>query len=157
MRGRKPKPTALKLVEGNPGHRPINKREPKGEPISLSPPPELTKAQRVLWRKAIRVAPRQLLGACDRMLLTVWCVTQDHYSTAVKMQAQIDADNNRPLLVESRRDGGLTESPYLRLMHKHAQTLVKVASELGFTPSSRSRLACPQSPKDDAASKLFGF
>ncbi len=29
MRGRKPKPTALKLVSGNPGHRPLNTREPK--------------------------------------------------------------------------------------------------------------------------------
>lgn len=28
IRGRKPKPTALKVLEGNPGHRPLNKREP---------------------------------------------------------------------------------------------------------------------------------
>lgn len=27
-RGRKPKPTALKLLEGNPGKRPINEHEP---------------------------------------------------------------------------------------------------------------------------------
>ena len=27
-RGRKPKPTALKLLEGNPGKRPLNDREP---------------------------------------------------------------------------------------------------------------------------------
>ena len=28
MRGRKPKPTALKLIDGNPGKRPINAHEP---------------------------------------------------------------------------------------------------------------------------------
>ena len=28
IRGRKPKPTALKLLEGNPGKRPINEHEP---------------------------------------------------------------------------------------------------------------------------------
>lgn len=28
IRGRKPKPTALKVLEGNPGHRPLNKKEP---------------------------------------------------------------------------------------------------------------------------------
>ena len=28
-RGRKPKPTALKVLEGNPGRRPLNKNEPK--------------------------------------------------------------------------------------------------------------------------------
>lgn len=27
-RGRKPKPTALKVLEGNPGKRPLNKNEP---------------------------------------------------------------------------------------------------------------------------------
>jgi len=29
MAGRKPKPTALKIIEGNPGKRPLNKNEPK--------------------------------------------------------------------------------------------------------------------------------
>ena len=28
-RGRKPKPTALKMLEGNPGKRPLNEYEPK--------------------------------------------------------------------------------------------------------------------------------
>ena len=28
-RGRKPKPTAVKKLQGNPGKRPLNKREPK--------------------------------------------------------------------------------------------------------------------------------
>ncbi|HZK10243.1 MAG TPA: phage terminase small subunit P27 family, partial [Clostridia bacterium] len=30
-RGRKPKPTALKVLEGNPGKRPLNKNEPQPE------------------------------------------------------------------------------------------------------------------------------
>ena len=29
QRGRKPKPTAMKVLEGNPGGRPLNKNEPK--------------------------------------------------------------------------------------------------------------------------------
>ena len=31
MRGRKPKPTRLKVIDGNPGRRPLNKREPVPE------------------------------------------------------------------------------------------------------------------------------
>lgn len=31
MRGRKPKPTAMKLLEGNPGHRPLNVGEARLE------------------------------------------------------------------------------------------------------------------------------
>ena len=29
MRGRKPTPTAIKVLEGNPGKRPLNDREPQ--------------------------------------------------------------------------------------------------------------------------------
>jgi hypothetical protein len=32
MRGRKPKPTYLKLLNGNPGKRPLNEQEPKPQP-----------------------------------------------------------------------------------------------------------------------------
>ena len=42
MRGRKPKPTALKLLEGNPGKRRINGTEPK-PPSSLSTVANLTR------------------------------------------------------------------------------------------------------------------
>ena len=34
-RGRKPIPTAIKELEGNPGGRPLNKREPK--PVKKAP------------------------------------------------------------------------------------------------------------------------
>jgi hypothetical protein len=36
MRGRKPKPTHLKLLEGNPGRRPLNTGEPRG-PVTEAP------------------------------------------------------------------------------------------------------------------------
>jgi hypothetical protein len=32
MRGRRPKPTRLKLLTGNPGKHPLNRSEPKPEP-----------------------------------------------------------------------------------------------------------------------------
>ncbi len=42
VRGRKPKPSHLKLVTGNPGKRAINTQEPVPERILPAPPPELT-------------------------------------------------------------------------------------------------------------------
>src|SRR3990167_409271 len=39
MPGRRPKPTELKILEGNPGHRPLNIREPKPpKGIPICPP-----------------------------------------------------------------------------------------------------------------------
>ena len=37
-RGRKPKPTALKVLEGNPGKRPLNDREPVPPKATLKCP-----------------------------------------------------------------------------------------------------------------------
>ena len=38
-RGRKPTPTGLKLIKGNPGRRPINQGEPTIETIQIPKPP----------------------------------------------------------------------------------------------------------------------
>jgi len=157
MSGRKNKPTILRVIEGNRRHRPINKDEPVSEWLSNKPPACLTRSQRVLWRRALRSAPPGLLGEDDKTLLMIWCVTQDHYSTAVAMQTKLDLSAEMPLLVLSK-SGDSTESPYLRLMHKHAGTLVRVASELGFSPSTRARMQAPRVRKEaDPATKLFGF
>ena len=46
MRGRKPKPTALKLIAGNPGHRPLNKKEPKVAYVTgAAKPPKWVKGE----------------------------------------------------------------------------------------------------------------
>jgi hypothetical protein len=41
MRGRRPKPTRMKVLTGNPGKRPLNPTEPRPEPIVPDCPVEL--------------------------------------------------------------------------------------------------------------------
>src|SRR5688572_21911457 len=53
MRGRKPKPTWLKIMTGNPGKRPLNDAEPQPEGLLGEPPEWLTDAQKAAWRDAI--------------------------------------------------------------------------------------------------------
>ncbi len=48
MPGRPPKPTALKLLQGNPGKRPLPKGEPR-PPVGCEPPANLTKRARGVW------------------------------------------------------------------------------------------------------------
>ena len=55
MRGRKPKPTALKLIEGNPGKRAINGQEPM-PPASLPDCPQhLTTEARAEWQRLAEI------------------------------------------------------------------------------------------------------
>ena len=49
MRGRRPKPTHLKLITGNPGKRAINLREPKPVPKMPEPPTALSAEARQEW------------------------------------------------------------------------------------------------------------
>ena len=53
-RGRKPKPTALKVLEGNPGKRPLNDREPVPPKGTLKCPAWLLPEAKKEWK---RLAP----------------------------------------------------------------------------------------------------
>ena len=54
QRGRTPKPTALKKLEGNQGHRPLNEREPKPPKKALACPKDLSKEAKKEWRRLCR-------------------------------------------------------------------------------------------------------
>jgi P27 family predicted phage terminase small subunit len=73
--GRKPKPTALKLLNGNPGKRALNTNEPTLTPlIDAEPPRYLGKAARMEWQ---RLAPQLvavgLLSEADLALFATYC------------------------------------------------------------------------------------
>ena len=51
QRGRKPKPTAVKVLEGNPGKRQLNELEPKPEKKAPKCPVWLDKEAKKEWRR----------------------------------------------------------------------------------------------------------
>lgn len=134
MKGRKPKPTHLKLVAGNPGKRPINKNEPKPVGDLFDAPEWLTESQREGWAYAIANSPRGLLKKLDRSALTVWVVAED-----LHRQATI-AVGKFGLITKSKDKGEPMQNPYLPIINRQAQIMLKAASEIGFSPSSRSRV-----------------
>lgn len=92
MRGRPPKPTALKLVAGNPGKRPLNKQEP--DPIylqDLTAPTWLPPDAAGVWDEmAPMAAKNKLLTEVDVQAFAMGCVSIAQYRLAtgalVKMQ-----------------------------------------------------------------------
>ena len=68
-RGRKPKPTALKLLEGNPGKRPINEHEPIPPKGTVKCPTWLEPEAKKEWK---RLAPSlEAMGVLTQADLTV--------------------------------------------------------------------------------------
>lgn len=51
MRGRKPKPTAVKQLNGNPGKRALNKKEPDYPCLGSTPPDFLDEHGQKEWRR----------------------------------------------------------------------------------------------------------
>lgn len=139
MRGRKPKPTHLRILEGNPGHRAINDAEPVPVGDLTDPPDWFTESQRNNWFTALAHAPQGLLRKLDSSTLAVWAIAADLHQRACEAQARLDATTALPLLTKSP-SGMAMQSPYVGIINRQAQIMLKAASELGFTPSSRSRV-----------------
>lgn len=79
-------------------------------------------------------APYGLLKQLDRSVLAIWVVAEDlHRESATKI-AQYG------LLTKSPNAGLPLQSPYLAILNKQAQIMLKAGAELGFSPSSRSRV-----------------
>lgn len=134
MAGRKPKPTYLKLLEGNPGKRPLNAAEPIPDGDLDAAPEGLTDAQAALWRHAIDNAPAGLLKKLDQSVLMVWVHAADAHRKAAEVVA------HKGLIVKSPVKGEPMQNPYLAVMNKQASIMLKAAAELGFSPSARSKV-----------------
>lgn len=138
MRGRRPKPTLLKEIEGNPGKRAINKCEPRPEGDLYAAPIWMSDTQREGWAFAITHAPYGLLKQLDRSILAIWVVAEDLHREAAEKITQYG------LLTKSPNAGLPLQSPYLAILNKQAQIMLKAGAELGFSPSSRTRVQVDQ-------------
>lgn len=150
MRGAKPKPTHLKIVSGNPGHRPINKSEPMPAGALHDAPGWLTAGQSDGWDYAIEHAPQGLLKRLDRAILTIWVIAEDTHRQAAEKLAQ------HGLLIKAPITGLPIQSPYLPIVNKQAQIMLKAAAEMGFTPSSRSRISVEATTTESKYAALGG-
>ena len=141
-RGRKPKPTALHSLHGTLNSTRHKHRETEPEALGLlkEPPDFLTESQKEGWRYAIAHAPLGILRMIDRGTLVMWVEAEDRHRQALIMQAKADANTPLPLLSKAK-DGTAIPSPYLRIMNQAADVMLRTASELGFTPAARPRLA----------------
>jgi P27 family predicted phage terminase small subunit len=133
MAGRRPKPTELKLITGNPGKRKLSESEPIA-PGNIEDPPEwMTDGQKEGWKYAIEDAPLGLLRKADRSILSIWVVAEDMHRQAAQKVAQFG------MLTELPNAKLSMQSPYLSIVNAQVAIMQRAASELGFSLGARSR------------------
>ena len=143
MRGRKPKPTRLKVITGNPGKRPLNLDEPTPEPTIPDCPSELSPAAQAEWhRLAGELGKLRVLTNLDRGALASYCAAY-----ALSAEA-IEAIQKFGVMVKSPT-GFPIQSPYVSIANRQAEIMLRIASEFGFTPASRGRISMPSKAEPD--------
>ena len=145
IRGRKPKPTYLKVITGNPGRRPLNQNEiqPPRRKSVPKPPAHLLPEAKAEWK---RLAPSlSLLGILSDLDLSpfaAYCQSYARWIQAERMLsglAEQDASGRDALLIKTRA-GGVAANPAVWIARNAANDFLRYAAEFGFTPSSRTRV-----------------
>lgn len=151
-RGRKPKPTALKKLEGNPGKRPLNENEPRFAQSSLRAPSYLDEEARAEWnRVAPQLSAQKMLTIVDRTQLAAYCVTYSRWRAAENKVQDGELTFETPA-------GYQQQVPEIGIANKYLEKMIKLAAEFGFTPAARSRMNVkPAGAEGDPHDKFFGF
>lgn len=90
MPGPPPKPTALKIAAGNPGHRPLNLSEPKPTIGRPKMPSHLSEYARQEWRRVVpQLLEMGVLTVVDGPMLALYC---EAYAEYVKATEEIQRD-----------------------------------------------------------------
>jgi P27 family predicted phage terminase small subunit len=142
MRGRKPTPTALKVVMGNLGKRPLNRLEPKPAPGLPTCPAHLQPTAKAEWKRLARQLHQLgVLTELDRSVLAPYCQSYGRW-----VEAERKLKETPPLLKTPA--GYVQASPWLAISNKSVELMHKFAAELGWSPASRSRVTTkPLGPK----------
>lgn len=145
MAGRRPKPTHLKVVSGNPGKRALNKREPKPERVVPSCPEHLGTEGKVAWGRLCAVLDRMgVLTEADALALERLC---DCYAEILECRLLVARDGRT---YSSIRGIGDEDSKIEQVLMKANPAVAMLADadrrfkgylvEFGLTPAARSKV-----------------
>ena len=114
MAGRRPKPTALKIIQGNPGRRPLRLDEFRPAVEIPSCPKHLEKEARKEWHRITKIlASYGLVSQVDRAALAFYCVCwARHVEAELMIEKAAKASNGTGLFVKSP-NGYPIQSPWL--------------------------------------------
>ena len=153
-RGRKPKPTAMKELEGNPGKHPLNTSEPKPNKKAPACPKWLEPEAKKEWRRlAKQMEAIGILTEVDMAAFAAYCQSYARWKEA---QEHIDSGGST---FETDK-GYQQQTPWVGIANTNQKLMLQAASEFGLTPSSRSRIvagsAKGKEPEDEMEALLGG-
>ena len=150
MRGRRPKPAAVKKLTGSPG-KPANNAEPKYPTGVPECPAHLTGEARREWDRASRLLhDAGVLTPADRGILAGYCTAWSLYVDAVELV------NRHGIVTQTATTGMEHVSGPFRALSTALNLLRQFAAELGLSPQTRPRIhATPIRANGDGTARFL--
>jgi P27 family predicted phage terminase small subunit len=141
----------MKELEGNPGKRALNHKEPKPESVIPKCPPHLKGAARTEWNRITKeLYALKIISNIDRAALAVCCTAWADY---VKACNKVEKEGE--VIISDK--GGLYQNPWVAIKKRSMDQVQKFYAEFGMTPSSRSRVKIEDASGEEELEKmLFG-
>ncbi len=130
LRGPKPKPTALRIIEGIPGPQPHNPDEPQPAGIPVCPD-HLSEDAKSKWQEIMDSVPPGMITVADAPLLEAYCEAWATHKKATEMM-----NKSCDLLGDNLTLNG-RPSPYFKVRNEAARTMISLATRLGLSPADR--------------------
>lgn len=142
LRGRKPKPTAIKELEGNPGKRKLNQYEPK--PLKKAPkcPSWLDNEAKKEWRRtAKQLEQLGILTEVDMAAFAGYCQAYARWKEAEEFISKHGTIVKTP-------SGYWQQVPQVSIAQTYLKIMNKFCEQFGLTPSARSRIVSDNGKQD---------
>ena len=150
--GRRAKPVALKVLNGNAGKRKLNKEEPDfGLVENIDCPDWLGEFARELWETVTPLlCAEKILQATDIQNLVVYCDAYDQFRMCVE-------DIKRQGITIMTESGSIVKNPSVTAKNEASRTMATYGGMLGLDPASRQRLTgASKSNSDNPFKALLG-
>lgn len=151
QRGRKPKPTAIKALEGNPGKRQLNVNEPKPEKKAPRCPTWLEPEAKKEWRRMVKQLEQLgILTEVDMAAFAGYCQAYARWKEAEEFISKHGTIVKTP-------SGYWQQVPQVSIAQSYLKIMNRFCEQFGLTPSSRSRIVAdkPSDANDPMEFMLF--
>ncbi|TSD88036.1 P27 family phage terminase small subunit [Mycobacterium sp. KBS0706] len=159
MRGPRPKPTAIRRLEGTRSHKKQNHHEPQGRPGIPAPPEDIGPAELRVWvRLGASLAAQGLLGIDDGPAYGALVELVARLDTVRDRLRQIEAqDGAAAALTAATAHGGTMVHPLQAEWRRLNAAVQRAYSEWGMTPSGRTRVEARKADPVPPDSKYYGL
>lgn len=148
LRGPAPKPTALRVLEGNPSRRPLNAREPKPRAGEPEMPRHLDREARREWKRLVPILlGMRVLTEGDGIALANLCSSYSLLIQAQNLMLKAAREGKSGLLIKTP-NGFPVQSPVLAVINAQMEKVGRLLREFGLTPAARSRITAAVDESD---------